>query len=219
MVYADWIIKTRKLSSCSCDYGCPCEFNGRPTRGHCEGLDVNEITEGHFKDVRLDGLRFASLFSWPGPVHEGGGVTQGIIDTRATPEQVEALFTILSGREQEPTTAFNIYGSTIEKEYDPLFAHIEFEWDLPNRSGRGAVAEVLEATYTPIRNPVTGAPHRASIKLPNGFEFREAEMVSSTFWTKGDINQSYQNVYGFLTYASYGPYGVIEEHSYPLKHG
>jgi hypothetical protein len=37
----------------------------------------------------------------------------------------------------------------------------------------------------PIRNPVTGAPHRARVVLPHGFEYTEAEFASSTTKTSG----------------------------------
>ncbi len=51
----------------------------------------------------------------------------------------------MGGEEQEPTTHFVIYGSTIENEPDPLFADIEFEWDVEGRTGRFLVSGVLEA--------------------------------------------------------------------------
>jgi hypothetical protein len=174
-----------------------------------------EITEGYFGNVRLDGLRAAGVYRWPGAVHEGGGAYLTIIDERATEEQRNALFAIMSGKEQEPTTAFNIYGATIEHDLGAIFAHIDFEWDIANQRGRLAVSDVLEATFEPVRNPVTDKPHRAAIKLPHGFEFREAEAVSSTYWSKGTITQNHRNRYGFITYVTYGPYGIIEEHSYP----
>lgn len=215
MAYVDWMIKTKQLATCSCDYGCPCEFNAPPTRPPCEGTFGIEIVEGHFGEVRLDGLRVAGVYRWPGPVHEGGGTWWTIVDKRATEEQVEALFKILGAEEQEPTTGFAIYASTIDNEPDPVFADIEFEWDLENRSGRLAVKDVCEATLEPIKNPVTGAPHRASIRLPEGFEYREAEMASSTFWSKGELEQNHSNRYGYVTLVSYGPYGVIEEQSHP----
>jgi hypothetical protein len=216
MAYVDWKLKLNRLSACSCDYGCPCEFNARPTRSPCEGTEAFEVAEGYFGDLRLDGLRVISIYRWPGAVHEGGGITQGIIDQRATEAQREALFTILSGKEQEPNTMFNIYGSTIEKEFDPVFTPIEFEWDIKARTGRYAAEGICEASFMPIRNPVTNAEHHALIKLPQGFEFREALMVSSKFWTKGPITQDHNNRYGFLTISTFGPYGIIEEESYPL---
>jgi hypothetical protein len=137
-----------------------------------------EITEGYFGDIRLDGVRTAGVYRWPGPVHEGGGTWWSIIDKRATEGQVKALFTIMAGKEQEPTTGFAIYASTIANEPEPIFADIDFEWDLDGRRGRFAVANVMGADVEPIRNPVTGAPHFITIRPQDGFEYREAEMAS-----------------------------------------
>ncbi len=210
MAYVDWMIKVKKLSTCSCDYGCPCEFNAPPTRVPCEGVEAMEIDEGYFGDVRLDGLRVAGTFRWPGPVHEGKGTYQVVVDERASEEQIEALFKIMGGEEQEPTTMFNIYGSTIDVEPEPIFAKIDFEWNLEERIGRIFVSEVCEAALEPIRNPVTGAPHRALIRLPEGFEFRDAEMASATFTGQGALEFDHKARYGFLTCAAYGPYGLID---------
>ncbi len=215
MAYTDWMIKTRQLATCSCDYGCPCEFNARPTRAPCEGVMAIEIVEGHYGDVPLDGLRVAGAYRWPGAVHEGGGTWWSAIDKRANEAQLNALYTILGGEDQEPTTGFAIYASTIEHEPDPVFADIEFDWDLDNATGRFAVDGMLEATLEPIKNPVTGAPHRAAIKLHTAFEFREAEMASSDFWSKGEVEQEHAGRYGFISYVTYGPHGIIDEHSHP----
>lgn len=211
MAYVDWMISGPKIASCNCDYGCPCEFNARPTNPVCEGMEAQRIDEGWFGDVRLDGLIIGARYRWPGPVHEGKGIVQGFISEQATDEQRDALFQILEGKEQEPTTPFNIYGSTIEKEFDPIFADIEFECDINGRTGRCKVPGVMEMSLEPIRNPVTGKPHRAQITLPEGFEFRTAEMASGTFQAKGDIELNSKGVYAFLIDVAYGPYGIIEE--------
>lgn len=219
MSYVDWMIRTRQLGTCSCDYGCPCEFNAPPTRVPCEGVLAMEITEGYFGDVRLDGLRTAGVYRWPGPLHEGGGTWWSIIDKSATPEQVEALFTILGGKEQEPTTGFAIYGSTVAHEPDPLFADIEFEWDLEARRGRISVSGVMGAEVEPIRNPVTGEPHFIAISPRDGFEFREAEMASANLWASGDLEMKHEGRFATLFFASYGPYGIIPEESQPARRG
>jgi hypothetical protein len=186
-----------------------------PTRTPCEGVMAMEITEGYFGDIRLDGLRLAGAYRWPGAVHEGNGTWWSIIDKSATEEQIDAIFKIMSGEEQEPTTSFAIYGSTITNEPEPIFAEIEFEWDLKARSGRFSVSGVLEADIEPIRNPVTGKPHFISIYLPNGFENRESEMASATFWSKGELEQEHSKRFATIFYATYGPYGIIEEESQP----
>ena len=74
MAFVDWKISTKQIGTCSCDYGCPCEFNAPPTRLPCEGVMAMEITEGYFGKTRLDGLRVAGVYRWPGAVHEGNGV-------------------------------------------------------------------------------------------------------------------------------------------------
>lgn len=32
-----WNLRGTVLIACNCDYGCPCNFNALPTKGHCEG--------------------------------------------------------------------------------------------------------------------------------------------------------------------------------------
>ena len=64
---------------------------------------------------------------------------------------------------------------------------------------------------------MTGDTHRALIRLPNGFEFREAEMASSTFRSTGAVEQSYSSCYGFVTLVTYGPYGIVDEESYGIR--
>ncbi len=215
MAYVDWMIRTKQIGTCSCDYGCPCEFNAPPTRLPCEGVMALEITEGYFGNVRLDGLRIAGAYRWPGAVHDGKGTWWSIIDKAASEEQTEAIFKIMGGEEQEPTTGFAIYGSTIEHEPDPIFADIDFEWDLDGRRGKFVVAGVMEASIEPIKNPVTGENHFISIHPHDGFEFREAEMASATFWSKGELDLSYSGRFAAISYVTYGPYGVIPEESLP----
>jgi hypothetical protein len=64
-----WEIRTIEFANCNCAYGCPCQFNAYPTYGHCEAVVCNEITEGHYGDVKLDGLRFGGVFQWPKAIH------------------------------------------------------------------------------------------------------------------------------------------------------
>lgn len=211
--YTDWMISGPKIGACSCDYGCPCEFNGRPTNGDCEGMEAMRVDEGYFGDVRLDGLVFAVRFRWPGAVHEGRGTAQAFVDERASEAQVEALFKILGGEEQEPTTVFNIYGSTIETELDPVFTRIDFECDIENATGAFTVPQFMDLDLSPIKNPVTGDDHRAQIRLGTSFEFKIGEMASATFKTADDaMSMAREKVYGVLCHVAYGPYGIIRDH-------
>jgi hypothetical protein len=87
----DWRIDALTFGSCNCDYGCPCQFELRPTHGNCTGFEVGRIERGHFGDTRLDGLHWAVLYAWPGPIFEGDGAMQAVIDERANDAQRAAL--------------------------------------------------------------------------------------------------------------------------------
>jgi hypothetical protein len=70
---------------------------------------------------------------------------------------------------------------------EPLFRPVEVEIDVDARRGRFAVLGMVETIGEPIRNPATGAEHRARIDLPHGFEYRLAEMGSATTRASGAI--------------------------------
>jgi hypothetical protein len=183
-----WEIKGTELANCNCAYGCPCQFNAVPTHGDCRAAEGYEIEQGHFGDVRLDGLRAVLMMSWPGPIHHGNGTIQPIIDERANSAQRDALLKILTGRETDDmATMWWVYSAMAPNKLEPLFRPIEYEVDVKARRGRFRVAGIVETVGEPIRDPVTGAEHRARIDLPNGFEYRIAEMGSGTTRASGAI--------------------------------
>lgn len=188
MTDAKWTLKGREFAHCNCAYGCPCQFNALPTHGNCKAIVGIEIAEGHHGDTRLDGLRVAGIFAWPGPIHEGRGEAVVVIDERASETQREALLRILGGEDTEPgATIFNVFAATLEKVNDPIFTAIDFDVDVDGRKARLDVPGVIEARGEPILNPVTGEAHRARIDLPRGFEYALAEVGRGWATTKGPI--------------------------------
>jgi hypothetical protein len=178
-----WTIKAREFVNCNCSYGCPCQFNGLPTYGNCEAVTGMEIETGNHGDTRLDGLKFVGIFRWPGAIHEGKGEAAVVVDERATPAQREALLRILSGQDTEPgATVFQVFSTTLEKMHEPIFAAIDFKVDVDARTGRLVVPGITEGRGEPIKNPITGAEHRARIDIVNGFEYSLAEIGRG--WTK-----------------------------------
>ena len=106
----DWQIKADTFGSCNCDHWCPCQFEGDPTHNACEAFDTFRVLEGHFGDVDLAGVVAANFYKWPGPVYEGGGVMQTVVDVNATPEQVDAIVRLLHGEEtREASNAWWIF--------------------------------------------------------------------------------------------------------------
>jgi hypothetical protein len=191
-----WEIQGRELVNCNCSYGCPCQFNALPTKGYCEAIGAIAIDKGHYGNVRLDGLKLAIAFAWPGPIHEGKGKGQAIVDSSASEPQREALLKIMSGQDTDPfATMFAVFASTLETVFDPVIAPIEFDVDIDARRGRVRVKDVLHIDGQPIRNPVTGAEHRVRIDLPHGFEYELAEIGSGTGRSRGNVAMELHDSY------------------------
>jgi hypothetical protein len=208
MASANWRLEGEWIKNCNCAFGCPCDFNARPTNGDCKGLLGMHITRGHFNDTRLDGLSFFVVVSFPGPLHEGNGKAQPIIDERATPAQREALFNILSGKNSAEGTLFQILGLIVSTMHDPIFAPVTFEFDKAARTARLVIPGVLETDVEPIRNPVTGAPHRIRVVMPEGFEHREGEVASSNIRSNGAIKFETHGGHSTLANVVQTPQGV-----------
>lgn len=205
----NWSLDGKNLIYCNCDFGCPCEANADPTRGECTGIVGFYIDEGHFGDVRLDGLSFAATYHFPAALHHGKGTMQPIIDESATDEQREALFAILSSEGQPDGTMFSIFAAIVETFLEPLFLPITFEFDIENRTGRLAVPGISEAESKPIRNPVTDEVHRMKIVLPDGWQYKEAEVVNGSARGTGEIKFDYSGRHSSLSYFRHTPQGLV----------
>ncbi|MGH8194705.1 MAG: DUF1326 domain-containing protein [Woeseiaceae bacterium] len=206
-----WELRADELVTCNCAYGCPCQFNARPTQGHCEAIAGFKIKQGYFGDTKLDGLNAVGVLWWPGAIHEGGGKAHMIIDERADEAQRKALLAILSGDETEPgATVWNVFASTLDKVFDPAFTTVELDIDVEQRIGRMSAKGLVEGRGEPIRNPVTGAKHRARIELPEGFEYNIAEMGSATSRSTGPLAVSFANSYAQFAHIHLNNQGVIK---------
>jgi hypothetical protein len=138
------------------------------------------IDQGHFGDVRLDGLHWVSLLAWPEAIHHGNGECLAVVDERADERQREAILSILAGKETAPAaTIFIALAATLTKIHKPLFRPIVFAADMEARVGHFSVPGIVEARAEPILNPVSKGPHRARVTLPHGFEYVEAEYANS----------------------------------------
>ena len=208
MATSDWHLEGEWMKNCSCAFGCPCDFNALPTEGYCKGMVGMRITKGHFDKTRLDGLVFAATVDFPGALHEGNGQLQPIIDERATPEQREALFNIMSGKFSAEGTLFQILSLIVTKVHDPLFVPITFSFDKDGRVARLVAKGVLETDVEPIKNPVTGAPHRIQVVMPEGFEHRAAEVASADIRSTGAIKFETRGTHSSLANVVQTPEGV-----------
>jgi hypothetical protein len=96
-----WHVAGDWFDVCRCDIPCPCEFAQAPTNNYCEGVLAWHIGEGHYGDVRLDGLNLIALESFEGNLWAGEAkvvMTGLFIDERADERQREALLMVFGGQ-------------------------------------------------------------------------------------------------------------------------
>jgi hypothetical protein len=164
-----WSIEGPWYKNCNCDPGCPCDFNQAPTHGQCEGIIAMRIDSGHFGDVSLDGLKFAGAAYWPGRIDEGDGHIVPIVEESASEEQRNAILTLLSGN--AGGTLFEIFSVVCPHVREPVFAPIEFEFDIESRSGRIKVGDMIESEVETLRGIDPPDPYRVLVRIPGGFEY------------------------------------------------
>ena len=208
----DWEVHGTELTNCNCATGCPCQFMSLPTHGSCEAAIAFHFDSGHFGDVDLAGTRAAMVVQWPGPIHQGNGTMQIIIDESATPEQRDAIYRIMTGEEtEEMATMWWVFSAMAPTKLETLYKPIEFEMDKEARTGHIRVPGVFETEARPIVNPVTGAEHRARINLPHGFEYHVAEMARGTTRTSGAITlANNQDSHAHMIDIHLSHHGVLE---------
>ena len=147
---------------------------------------VFRSTKGYHGDTRLDGLRIAAIFKWPGPIYEGNGEAIAFVDNRADDAQRNALLRIMTGHDTDPfATMFAVYASTVTNMHEPVFTDVDFEVDVEGRKARLSVPDYIETVGEPIRNKVSGQKFRAQIVLPAGFEYEIADIGSASSRTTG----------------------------------
>jgi hypothetical protein len=205
-----WEIEGRELVNCTCTYGCNCQFNGLPDKGHCHAVAGIQIDTGHYGPTKLDGLRVAAIFKWPGAVHEGNGEAIAFVDVNADEKQREALLRIMTGQDTDPfATMFAVYASTVTTMNAPVFTKIDLELDIDGRKGRVFIKDYIDTKGEPLRNKVTGAEARAQIALPAGFEYEVAEIGSASSKTRGPVQIDMKDTYGQFARLHLNNHGVV----------
>lgn len=174
-----WHITGDYVLACNCDYGCPCNFNARPTMGFCQGAVGFQVSDGVYGDVRLDAQKAFVVAKWPGAIHEGNGVAAMFIDEAASPAQRDALTKILTGAAGGAPWA--IFATTFSHVLGPTLTKISMK--VAGKETEVAVDGKIRISFQPIRNPVTKAEASSKVVLPQGFVFQEGDQFAlKEFW-------------------------------------
>jgi hypothetical protein len=95
-----WQISGQYMETCSCELLCPCitsNLAATPTEGDCKAALGMRIDKGSKDGVSLDGMQFMLLLQSKGPMGAGNMTVGLIVDSGASPEQVDAITAIASG--------------------------------------------------------------------------------------------------------------------------
>ena len=195
-----WRMKGDAIGACSCDWGCPCNFDAAPTKGWCEGGYAFHINEGRYQDTKLDGLTIGFFVHSPAAIHLGNVTGYVLLDEKATLEQREALGRILSGELGGP---FAVFASVLVKGIGPDFVPVEWKFDGGNSHVR--FGDKAEARLKMIENPVTGGKSGFTLKMSSGLLTDEADLMATSVFR---INHPE------LTYDHSGQYGETFRFNY-----
>jgi hypothetical protein len=210
MAMVEWRWQGIQISNCNCSIGCPCQFNALPTNGDCRAYMFGRIDKGTFGKTRLDGLCFGGLFAWPGPIHMGNGEAMPVIDERADKDQRAAIESVLMGKETEPGSLITqVFSTTLVKAHPTQYKPIDLKIDEKAGTASVRIPGILEASAEPIKNPMTGAAHRARLTLPTGFEYQDAEFVTGTGKSQGPIALDFTATHAHIARLHWSTHGVV----------
>jgi hypothetical protein len=179
-------------------HGCPCNVNGLPTTGKCEGGWTWHVDSGRYAETRLDGLNFSVYADWPGAIHEGGGRATAFLDERADEPQRDAITALVRGEAGGP---WGIFVGTYELDGSrpaPYEVVVEGERTFLR------IGDVAELQVEPITNPVTGNEVHPRLLLPEGLVTLELGLFRSQRFRVDDR----------VSYDHSGRYAAIGEFAY-----
>ena len=197
-----WTYRAEMITACNCDWGCPCNFNAKPTNGYCQGVYAAHITTGRCGETPLDGLKWAFGGKFPGAIHEGSGTGKIWIEDSASESQRRALEEILTGK--HGGMPWTIFAATIDHWLET--AYVPFEWMYDGPRSRYKAGTEVQVTLEAMRNPVSGNEAQASIVLPDGLVTKQLEATAT---------KTFAVFSSGLKFAAPGKYGFY----CPVEHG
>ncbi|HEX5767915.1 MAG TPA: DUF1326 domain-containing protein [Burkholderiales bacterium] len=207
MTSARWSFEGEYFTACNCDWGCPCNFNARPTEGRCLGWGAWNITDGRFGSTPLGGKRFALYYCFPGRIEEGAGSACAYVDSRASAEQRRALEAIATGK--AGGGIFELFGKALVTRWLPTkFAPIEFE--IEDGKGRVRIEGFGEGESELLAYP-DGSTIRPQVALPHGIEYKSGLMTNAKrwWWRDDELLASYANRYGAVARVKFSEEGCV----------
>jgi hypothetical protein len=203
----EWSFEADYFTACNCDWGCPCNFNARPTEGRCIGWGVWQIRAGRYGATALDGARFALYYAFPGPIEQGQGTARTYIDSAASAEQRAALEAIGTGKARGGI--FELFATVLTSTWLPTLV-VPIEFAFTDGAGRVRIGEVAEADSELLSYP-DGTIIRPWLDLPHGIEYKRGLMTNAKRWRwrDGELLAHYANKYGAVARVRFTQDGCV----------
>jgi hypothetical protein len=137
-------VEGQLLEACSCGGPCPCWVGDDPDGGTCDTVVAYHYEKGHINDVDVAGLTLALVAHIPGNILKGNWKVAVHVDSRATPQQKEAILAAHTGKLGGPLA-----------DLAPLIGEVLGVYDVPIqfniKEGKGTirVGEVVAAQMQP----------------------------------------------------------------------
>jgi hypothetical protein len=183
--FPDWRVSGDWFDVCKCAIPCPCTFAQPPTYGDCEGILAWNIREGHFGDVRLDGLNVVALAAFEGNIWAGAKADMAMfVDERADERQREALQAIWSGQAGGWPGDFSaMIGNVRGME----FARIDFDIDEDLGSWRVEIPGKLLGEAQALTGPTSPPGGRVQLHNAPGAEVGPGQVAT---WATATIDRA-----------------------------
>lgn len=203
-----WEFEADYYTACNCDWGCPCNFNARPTEGRCMGWGLWRIRQGRYEGTRLDGLCLALYYKFPGAIEDGQGSACAYVDERADAPQRAALHAIGTG--QAGGGIFELFGQQLVTRWLPTrYVAIEFGLDA---EGVGAVRIGSQGwAHNELLSYPDGSTIRPVSELPHGIEYKRGLNTNAREWAWHDehLLAHYENKYGAVARVRFTQQGCV----------
>lgn len=142
------------LEVCTCNILCPCWVGEIPDGGTCDGVLSWHVEKGSVNGTDVSGHTITILTHIPGKILEGNWRVVVYVDDKATPEQMQGLLDVWTGKLGGPVADLaQLVGEVIAVEQVP----VQFQVEGKGVAGRLAIGRVIEAELEPFIG-ATGEP-------------------------------------------------------------
>jgi len=137
-------VEGRLLEACSCGGPCPCWVGDDPDGGTCDTVICYRYDKGEINGVSVAGLTLALVAHVPGNVLAGNWKVAAHVDSKATPQQKEAILAAHTGKLGGPLADLAPLIGEVVGVYD-----VPIDFNITEGKGTVRIGDVVSAEMKP----------------------------------------------------------------------